>query len=75
MQAWLCSCAYNRLLSVIGVAPCFHYLIAGGDQSLVISNELPEDNPPQGMMKINVHHMKVSIMKVRRSTAVVLQSK
>jgi N-acetylmuramic acid 6-phosphate (MurNAc-6-P) etherase len=47
-MAWLCSRAYNRILTVSGHTPCFHYLIAGGDQSLIISNELPEDDPPQG---------------------------
>ena len=47
-QAWMCSRAYNRILSRFGHTPCFHYLIAGGDVSLIISNELPEDDPPQG---------------------------
>ena len=44
----MCSRAYNRLLHHLGREPCFRYLIAGGDQSLIISNELPEDDPPQG---------------------------
>ena len=52
MKAWLCSRAYNRLLGQFGHAPCFHYLISGGDESLIISNELPEDDPPQGIIII-----------------------
>jgi N-acetylmuramic acid 6-phosphate (MurNAc-6-P) etherase len=47
-MAWLCSRAYNRLLGRFNHTPCFRYLIAGGDESLIVSNELPEDNPPQG---------------------------
>ncbi|CAI8015335.1 Glucokinase regulatory protein [Geodia barretti] len=46
--AWLCSWTYNRILQKFGHTPCFHYLIAGGDRSLIISNELPEDDPPKG---------------------------
>lgn len=49
--AWICSRAYNRLLHHLGNKPCFHYLTSGGDVSLIISNELPEDDPPQG-----IHH-------------------
>ena len=41
--------SFNRFLVKLGMDPCFHYLISGGDQSLVISNELPEDDPFQGI--------------------------
>ena len=44
----MCSRAYNGILSRFGHAPCVHYLIAGGDESLIVSKELPEDDPPQG---------------------------
>lgn len=47
-QAWLCSHAFNGLLRQLGKEPCFGYLISGGDESLIISNELPEDDPPLG---------------------------
>ena len=41
--------SFNRFLVKLGMDPCFHYLISGGDQSLGISNELPEDDPFQGI--------------------------
>ncbi|EDQ86366.1 uncharacterized protein MONBRDRAFT_28326 [Monosiga brevicollis MX1] len=48
--AWLCARAFNRILRAhhpdVGV--CFQYCISGGDESLVISNELPEDDPHAG---------------------------
>eukprot|EP00052_Salpingoeca_macrocollata_P020553 m.173075 g.173075 ORF g.173075 m.173075 type:complete len:639 (+) comp21291_c0_seq7:49-1965(+) len=52
--AWLCARVLNLLVArVPGPAvpraqPLFAYLISGDDQSLVISNELPEDDPGQG---------------------------
>ncbi len=48
--AWLCALHLSRILSTSfpGIDKCFHYLISGGDQSLVISNELPEDDPHAG---------------------------
>eukprot|EP01147_Barroeca_monosierra_P007280 gene7280-9711_t len=48
--AWLCARSYNRLLSIHHpeLQHCFKYCISGGDESLVISNELPEDDPRQG---------------------------
>ena len=49
-KAWVCSRAYNRLLHHLGNKPCFHYLTSGGDVSLIISNELPEDDPPLGII-------------------------
>lgn len=45
---WLASLSFNRLVESLGENPCFEYLISGGDESLVISNELPEDDPLQG---------------------------
>ena len=47
-QAWLCSHTFNNLLRQLGREPCFCYLISGGDESLIVSNELPEDDPPLG---------------------------
>jgi N-acetylmuramic acid 6-phosphate (MurNAc-6-P) etherase len=32
--------------------PCFFYLIAGGDTSLIRSDELPEDDPLQGAQEL-----------------------
>ncbi|EGD79396.1 hypothetical protein PTSG_12927 [Salpingoeca rosetta] len=48
--AWLCARSYNRILHQFHpeLQRCFRYCISGGDQSLVISNELPEDDPSQG---------------------------
>ena len=54
IQAWLCSHAFNSLLRQLGKEPCFGYLISGGDESLIISNELPEDDPPLGKPRIIV---------------------
>ena len=47
--AWLCARSYNRILCQFHpeLQHCFRYCISGGDQSLVISNELPEDDPHQ----------------------------
>eukprot|EP00055_Hartaetosiga_balthica_P014033 m.74996 g.74996 ORF g.74996 m.74996 type:complete len:168 (+) comp8466_c1_seq1:123-626(+) len=48
--AWLCARTYNNIISqhYPDVSKAFRYTISGGDQSLVISNELPEDDPHQG---------------------------
>jgi N-acetylmuramic acid 6-phosphate (MurNAc-6-P) etherase len=48
--AWLVAKTLNAQLKACcgDVAPCFRYLISGGDESLVISNELPEDDPHAG---------------------------
>ena len=48
-QAWACSRSFNKMLSQFDVKPCFRYLIAGGDQALIVGKELPEDDPPQGL--------------------------
>eukprot|EP00053_Salpingoeca_punica_P018428 m.180612 g.180612 ORF g.180612 m.180612 type:complete len:747 (-) comp17431_c1_seq1:1475-3715(-) len=52
--AWLCARIFNRLLLSLqpGALPCFQYLLAGGDPSLVISNELPEDDPHLGAREL-----------------------
>ena len=49
-QAWACSRSFNNLLSQFGLKSCFQYLIAGGDQALIVGKELPEDDPPQGLV-------------------------
>jgi len=36
---------FNRLASQIGLEPCFHYLIAGGDLALIRAKEGAEDDP------------------------------
>eukprot|EP00730_Choanoeca_flexa_P000104 TRINITY_DN10045_c0_g1_i2.p1 TRINITY_DN10045_c0_g1~~TRINITY_DN10045_c0_g1_i2.p1 ORF type:complete len:595 (+),score=84.81 TRINITY_DN10045_c0_g1_i2:158-1786(+) len=48
--AWLCARSFNRIIRQHHphIADCFHYCISGGDESLVISNELPEDDPHAG---------------------------
>lgn len=51
--AWLCAQRYNEIVrSYKDDLPegwdYFRYRISGGDQSLVISNELPEDDPVAG---------------------------
>jgi hypothetical protein len=39
---------YNRILASAGIRPLFHYLISGGDSALLLSDELPEDDPIEG---------------------------
>ena len=47
--AWLCARGLNTLLAPHNThAPAFRFLISGGCQSIVISNELPEDDPHAG---------------------------
>lgn len=36
---------FNRLAAQIGIEPCFHYLIAGGDLALIRAQEGAEDDP------------------------------
>ena len=36
---------FNRLAAQIGIEPCFHYLIAGGDPALIKAKEGSEDDP------------------------------
>eukprot|EP00049_Salpingoeca_infusionum_P009545 m.161685 g.161685 ORF g.161685 m.161685 type:complete len:589 (-) comp14364_c1_seq9:299-2065(-) len=49
--AWLCARSFNRILAKYHpeVPMTFRYCISGGDESLVISNELPEDDPAAGI--------------------------
>lgn len=37
--------AFNRMARYAGIAPCFHYLIAGGDLALIKAKEGAEDDP------------------------------
>jgi hypothetical protein len=48
--AWLCAVQLNRLLARLrpGTAPCFKYRVSGGDEALIVSKELPEDDPHLG---------------------------
>lgn len=50
--AYLCTRTFNRVLKVLGKPPCFKYLISGGDKSLIMSMELPEDDPITGMNEL-----------------------
>lgn len=48
--AFLTSRRYNRIMSEIGPPnkPLFEYAIAGGDSALLLSDEIPEDDPLGG---------------------------
>jgi hypothetical protein len=48
--AWLCAHSYNAIMRDIcpELPPMFHYCISGGDEALVLSKELPEDDPVLG---------------------------
>jgi hypothetical protein len=48
--AWLCALQLNQLLARLhpDAAPCFKYRISGGDEALIVSKELPEDDPHLG---------------------------
>lgn len=46
--AFLTARRYNSILVAAGVRPLFHYLISGGDSALLLSDELPEDDPVEG---------------------------
>jgi N-acetylmuramic acid 6-phosphate (MurNAc-6-P) etherase len=43
--AFMVAVHMNRVLEAAGVAPCFRYLISGGDPAILLSDELPEDDP------------------------------
>ena len=43
--AMFISRTFNRLAAQIGIEPCFHYLIAGGDLALIRAQEGAEDDP------------------------------
>lgn len=42
---WVCARALNRLMARAKGEECFRYLLSGGDEALIISKELPEDDP------------------------------
>ena len=46
--AFLTSRRMNRLCTSAGMRPIFHYLISGGDSAVLLSDELPEDDPVEG---------------------------
>eukprot|EP00041_Stephanoeca_diplocostata_P019841 m.432496 g.432496 ORF g.432496 m.432496 type:complete len:650 (+) comp21408_c0_seq3:177-2126(+) len=52
--AFLVARAFNLLLDAVGLAPCFRYLIAGGDAALFTSREAPEDSVAAGIEDIAV---------------------
>eukprot|EP00698_Gefionella_okellyi_P024996 TRINITY_DN9008_c0_g1_i1.p1 TRINITY_DN9008_c0_g1~~TRINITY_DN9008_c0_g1_i1.p1 ORF type:complete len:586 (+),score=112.21 TRINITY_DN9008_c0_g1_i1:16-1773(+) len=43
--AFLCARGCNIALKAAGYAPCFTYMLGGGDDALVLSIEQPEDDP------------------------------
>ena len=43
--AFLTARRFNMVLSCAGVEPSFGYLQSGGDSALLLSDELPEDDP------------------------------
>eukprot|EP00047_Mylnosiga_fluctuans_P014772 m.41046 g.41046 ORF g.41046 m.41046 type:complete len:580 (+) comp5649_c0_seq1:190-1929(+) len=52
--AWLCARAYNAIMKSLcpDLPAMFHYRISGGDDALVLSKELPEDDPHLGMSNL-----------------------
>ena len=52
--AWLCAVQLNRLLAQLrpGATPCFKYRVSGGDEALIVSKELPEDDPHLGASEL-----------------------
>jgi N-acetylmuramic acid 6-phosphate (MurNAc-6-P) etherase len=46
--AHLCAREFNRILASRSLPAVFAYRISGGDVSLLVSNELPEDDPEAG---------------------------
>lgn len=51
--AFLTARRFNDYLRRLHLKPCFHYLISGGDSALLLSDELPEDDPAQGAFDLN----------------------
>jgi hypothetical protein len=47
-QAWLAARAVNAELARRGLSPCVRYSLSGGDPAIVLSIELPEDDPNTG---------------------------
>ena len=56
--AFLTSRRFNMILSAADVGPSFGYLISGGDSALLLSDELPEDDPVQGASDLDEHFEK-----------------
>jgi N-acetylmuramic acid 6-phosphate (MurNAc-6-P) etherase len=50
--AFLLARAMNSLLAAVDAPPCFQYLISGGDAALLMSEELPEDDPVSGAREL-----------------------
>lgn len=51
--AYLISKRYNSLMSFANIPECFYYLISGGDSAILLSDELPEDDPILGEKNLN----------------------
>lgn len=50
--ALLLANSFNRLMSGLHQKPCYTYIIAGGDRSIVTAQEAPEDNPARGQEEL-----------------------
>jgi hypothetical protein len=48
--AWLCASSYNSIVAAHHpqLPPLFEHLLSGGDEAMVLSKELPEDDPHLG---------------------------
>eukprot|EP00040_Diaphanoeca_grandis_P044888 m.14021 g.14021 ORF g.14021 m.14021 type:complete len:609 (-) comp9984_c0_seq1:88-1914(-) len=53
--AWLCARGLNAMVLAANpnAKPCFRYLLSGGDEALIVSKELPEDDPHLGAADLN----------------------
>ncbi|XP_075057122.1 glucokinase regulatory protein [Mixophyes fleayi] len=51
--ALLLANSFNRLLTGLHKIPCYTYIIAGGDRSIVSSGEAPEDSPHLGAQELD----------------------
>eukprot|EP00048_Salpingoeca_helianthica_P008418 m.122245 g.122245 ORF g.122245 m.122245 type:complete len:597 (+) comp14596_c2_seq1:44-1834(+) len=52
--AWLCARSYNTIVAEKhpDLPPLFHHLLSGGDEAMVLSKELPEDDPHLGQREL-----------------------
>uniref|UniRef100_A0A3B5A8Q8 Glucokinase regulator n=1 Tax=Stegastes partitus TaxID=144197 RepID=A0A3B5A8Q8_9TELE len=50
--AFLITSRFNRALRQLNHSPVYSYVIAGGDRSLLSSQEAPEDDPKLGMLSL-----------------------
>ncbi|XP_044148305.1 glucokinase regulatory protein [Bufo gargarizans] len=50
--ALLLANSFNRLMKGLHQIPCYTYIIAGGDRSVVTAQEAPEDNPARGQEEL-----------------------